>query len=172
MGRVRFEAAPDIAARITRLVEVIGFDHIDPARIHSRRSRGSSAQAYARIWELPSVWQEALGVEPQYVIEVLSEHFDSLPDDEQTKTLIHELLHIPSTFSGALRNHRGQGERIDGHAVNRYYRRYLKTIREREEAAEREARGQLDLPFTPELPGEDPRRDPRRDTPPGAGGRG
>jgi predicted metallopeptidase len=149
MGRVRFEPAPDVAERITRLVEILGFKHVDPARIHSRRSYGSSADAYARIWELPSVWQEALGVEPQYVIEVLSQHYDPLPEDERLKTLIHELLHIPSTFSGALRNHRGQGERIDGHAVNRYYRRYLKAVREREEAEERAARGQMELPFSP-----------------------
>ena len=144
MGRVRFEPAPDVAERITRLVAVLGFDHVDPERIHSRRSRGSSSQAYARIWELPAVWQEALGVRPQYVIEVLTEHYDPLPEEERLKTLIHELLHVPSTFSGALRNHRGQGERIDGHAVNRYYRRYVKAVREQEKAEARRAREQAE----------------------------
>ncbi len=128
MGRVRFEPAPDVAVRITELVEVLEMAHVDPARVHCRRSSGSSAQAYARIWELPSVWQGALGVPPQYVIEVLSEHFDPLDAVESTKILIHELLHIPRTFSGAVRNHRGSGERIDGRTVNRYYRLYLKKL--------------------------------------------
>jgi predicted metallopeptidase len=147
MGRFRFEPAPDVAAEIGRLVDVLGFAHIDPARVHCRRSRGSTADAYARIWELPSVWQDALGVPPQYVVEVLSEHFDPLDEAERTKILIHELLHIPRTFSGAVRNHRGSGERIDGHTVNRYYRRYLKTLEERRLAEEREREGQMRLPF-------------------------
>lgn len=145
MGRFRVEPAPDVGEKLTRLIEVLEFEYIDPERIHSRRSFGSTADAYARIWELPSIWQEALGVPPQYVIEVLSEHYDPLEPDEQIKTLIHELLHIPRTFSGALRNHRGQGERIDGRTVLRYFRRYQKLV-EGPPPTE-DAPGQLGLPF-------------------------
>jgi predicted metallopeptidase len=40
------------------------------------------------------------------VVEVLSEHYDSLPEDEKEKTLIHELLHIPNSFGGGFRHHK------------------------------------------------------------------
>lgn len=147
MGRFRHEAAPDVARVIADLVEILAFEHIDPERVHCRRSRGSTADAYARIWELPSMWQEVLGVRPQYVIEVLAEHYDPLDEEEQVKTLIHELLHIPRTFSGAVRGHRGQGERIDGRTVNRYYRRYRREVEVREEARKQDGQGQLTLPL-------------------------
>lgn len=153
MGRVRFEPAPEVHAALSHLVDFLEFTHIDVARIHCRRSYGSTSRAYARIWELPTIWQGALDVAPQYVIEVLAEHFDPVSDEEQTKVLIHELLHIPSTFSGALRGHQGQGERIDGRTVNRYYRRLLRARAERQERLAREepaesppgVGGQLDL---------------------------
>jgi predicted metallopeptidase len=140
MGQFRHEPAPDVQQDISTLVKVLGFSHIDASRVHCRRSVGSTADIYARIWELPSMWQQTLGVPPQYVLEVVAEHFDPLSEDERLKTLIHELLHIPKTFSGALRGHRGQGERIDGNTVNRYFRRYR-------EAKEREDAGQLSLPL-------------------------
>jgi len=147
MGRFRHEPAPDVARLMADLVDLLGFEHIDPARVHCRRSHGSTADAYARIWELPSMWQEVLGVRPQYVIEVLAEHYDPLDAEEQAKTVIHELLHIPRTFSGAVRGHRGQGERIDGRTVNRYYRRYRSAVQARDEVRQADGQGQLQLPL-------------------------
>lgn len=146
MGSLRHAPAPDVAGDLARLTDVLGFDHVDVARVHCRRSWGSTADAYARIWDLPRMWQEALHVPPQYVLEVLSEHYDDLPRDEQLKTLIHELLHIPRSFSGALRGHRGQGERIDGRTVNKYYRRYCRELAAREERAAADPPPQLSLP--------------------------
>jgi predicted metallopeptidase len=147
MARFTHRPAPDVQRDMSDLVGILEFDHIDPDRVHCRRSQGSTADIYARIWELPGMWQKALDVPPQYVIEVLAEHYDVLPRDEQLKIVIHELLHIPKTFSGAVRNHSGQGEKIDGHSVNRYFRRYQKAIREREARKGREAEGQLVLPL-------------------------
>ena len=147
MARFTHRPAPDVQRDMADLVEILQFTHIDPDRVHCRRSQGSTADIYARIWELPGMWQEALGVPAQYVIEVLVEHYDVLDRDEQLKIVIHELLHIPKTFSGAVRNHSGQGERIDGHAVNRYFRRYQKAIREREARQHREVEGQFILPL-------------------------
>ncbi len=65
MGRFRHEQAPEISVRITDLVRTLEFEHIDSERVHCRRSHGSTADAYARIWELPSVWQAALAIQPQ-----------------------------------------------------------------------------------------------------------
>ncbi len=43
---------------------------------------------------------------PFYTIELITEKFDRLPEDEKTKTLIHELLHVPAAFGGGFRHHK------------------------------------------------------------------
>ena len=155
MGTLRHAPAPDVAAQLAVVAELLGFEHVDVSRVHCRRSWGSTADAYARIWDLPRMWQEALHVPPQYVLEVLSEHYDPLEPEDQWKTLIHELLHIPHSFSGALRGHRGQGERIDGRTVNKYYRRFQRELKAREERMALTDGDQLRLPWLLH-PGEGP----------------
>lgn len=98
--------APDIKRRVKHLVVNLSFTHADPERIFCFRSTGSSGRATARIWSLPTIWQQALGEKPGYCLEVISERFDRLSADNQEKVLIHELLHIPKTFSGSLSPHR------------------------------------------------------------------
>lgn len=73
--------------------------------IKAVRSFGSSSKAIARIWGLPRVWQIVLDLKPQYVVEIISEKFDKMSVDQQNRVLIHELAHIPKTFSGALIPH-------------------------------------------------------------------
>lgn len=109
--------AVDIAKEIKKIVKKLKLDHLDYSRIICFRSYGSTSRARARIWSFPRVWQLALKKEPHYVIEVLSSHFDKLSDDDQTRVLIHELLHIPRNFSGSLLPHRGRGKRIDSRRV-------------------------------------------------------
>lgn len=61
-----------------------------------------------------------MGVRAHYVIELVSENYDRLSEAEKTKTLIHELLHIPATFGGGFRNH----DYVHGRRVNKLYERY------------------------------------------------
>ncbi len=119
-----FEKATDIQRDIYRLVNRLGLDYIKTKNIFCYRSYGSRAQARARIWAFPKLWQKALKIAPHYIIEVISEKFDCLDDEQKTKVLIHELLHIPKTFSGALLPHRTGTFRLDQRKVNQVYREY------------------------------------------------
>lgn len=115
---MHWHPAPDIARRIRHLVAQLRLDHILPDHIVCFRSQGSTSRARARIWSLPTIWQKALQVPPHYCLEVISEKFDHLSPDDQERVLIHELLHIPKTFSGALLSHR---HRPSGRRTYRHY---------------------------------------------------
>ena len=108
---LHWEPADDIKKQVVHLVESLNYDHVDKDRIFCYRSSGSTSRSYARIWGLNRIWQMALGQEPGYVIEVLSEKFDGLNQDKKNEVLIHELLHIPKNFSGALLPHHRKGKR-------------------------------------------------------------
>lgn len=103
----------DLQKKLEKVVIDIGFDHVNPNRVFCYRTYNSKARAYARIWAFPKIFQEVLKVEPAYVIEVLSEKFDRLSDQDKIKVIIHELLHIPKNFSGSLLPHKYGGKRID-----------------------------------------------------------
>lgn len=120
---MKFKKARDIQARVKKILKYIEMSYINAGQLACIRSHGSKARARARIWAFPSIWQEALGLKPHYVIEVISEKFDHLSFEEQTKILIHELLHIPKTFSGALRPHRMRYFHLHAE-VEKFYRSY------------------------------------------------
>ncbi|MCX6776256.1 MAG: putative metallopeptidase [Candidatus Micrarchaeota archaeon] len=122
------ELAPDIQERVNKIIQTLNLDYINSLRIICMRSKKSTANAYARIWNLPQIWQKALDIRTYYVIEVLSENFDHLPEEQKTKVLIHELIHIPKTFSGALRPHAYFNYRIDERTVNEFYQKYLDSL--------------------------------------------
>ena len=122
-----FNLAPDIQKRIKNILKKIDRSYIEPKRIVCFRSFGSTSRAQARIWSLPQIWQKALKVKSHYCIEVLSEKFDRLSKINQTKVLIHELMHIPKTFSGALLPHTGRGRVvINSRTVNKLFKQYRK----------------------------------------------
>ncbi|MCX8197727.1 MAG: putative metallopeptidase [Candidatus Micrarchaeota archaeon] len=135
---MQVEMAPDVERKITDIVSALSYGHINEFRIFCMRSYNTKANAYARIWNLPKIWQKALGVGAFYIIEVVSQHYDKLPESEKEKVLIHELLHIPKTFSGALRPHGGR-VRIDERAVEKLHKAYI----ERKKALEGSGLGNL-----------------------------
>ncbi|VVB58927.1 Uncharacterised protein [Candidatus Anstonella stagnisolia] len=120
------ETAADVQEIMDDIVRTLGLGHINEFRIICMRSRNAKAHAYARIWNLPDIWQKALEVKAFYVIEVLSEKFDVLGETEKKKVIIHELLHIPKTFSGALLGHAYGNKRIDGRTVESIYKEYIR----------------------------------------------
>lgn len=121
-GIIHWKEAPDIERRVKKLLAGLELAHVKKARVFCYRSTHAKTRAYARIWGLGRIWQQALGLEPAYVLEVISERFDKLAKQEQDMVLIHELLHIPKTFSGALLPHRRRGG-VNDVTVRQLYRR-------------------------------------------------
>ncbi len=116
---MQYKKAPDIKKKVDFLIRELNFTHIKAKNIHSIRSFDAKTRAYARIWGMAKLFTEVVGIEPHYIIEVIANRFDRLSRREQMKTLIHELMHIPKTFSGALLSHRGKYHRINDQEVEK-----------------------------------------------------
>jgi len=108
----------EIAEEISRLL----FPHIKIGFFKCIRSYGTSTRnTIARCHALGKVMQMAIGVKAYYALEFLSERFDRLPADEQTKVIIHELMHIPYTFGGGFKHH----DHVTNKNVELHYQTYL-----------------------------------------------
>ena len=116
---MKYSLAPDIKKQIDALINQLGVDYIKPGNIYCIRSHDAKTRAYARIWGMSRLFTEVIGIQPHYIIEVIEKKFDKLNKREQIKTLIHELMHIPKTFSGALLPHRGRYHRINDREVEK-----------------------------------------------------
>jgi predicted metallopeptidase len=128
---MEWDNADDVRNDLTDIVKHIELPHINLKRIYCYRTKGSKTRAYARTWAFPKIFQRALSIEPAYVIEVLSQHYDKLDDDKKKKVLIHELLHIPKNFSGALLPHNTRSRNINSLA-NQLFKEYKKNSGTRE----------------------------------------
>ena len=102
---IRYEPAPDVERRIHMIAEKTGMRHLQLSRLKILRSKGSTGRSIARCHALSKPLQLGIGIDAHYVIEIISEKFDRLSEEDQTKTLIHELLHIPKNFGGGFRYH-------------------------------------------------------------------
>ena len=104
---IQYRYAPDVERLAQAIIVNLRMGHVRLDRFACVRSNGSrTSRTVARIHSIPPIWKEALGIEPCYVIEVISERFDHLDRVEQEKTIIHELLHIPRGFGGGFRHHK------------------------------------------------------------------
>src|SRR5690348_6224480 len=124
---MEWEEAKDVKKDLEHVLKVINLPYIDAARIFCYRTKGSKVRAYARTWAFPKIFQDVLKVKPAYVIEVLTKHYDTLSADEKKKVLIHELLHIPKNFSGALLPHKTRSRNLHTLA-NQLFKEYKKKI--------------------------------------------
>lgn len=125
---MEWEEAKDVRSDIAEILKVLKFPHIKSSRIFCFRTNGSKSRSFARIWAMPKIFQRALSIEPAYVIEVLSKHYDRLDGDNQKKVLIHELLHIPKNFSGSLLSHRSRSRHL-GALANKLFKEYKAAYR-------------------------------------------
>lgn len=121
---IHYELAEDIGTEIQEIIRKLEMNHIDESRVVCIRSRGSaSRRTLARCHGLPRIMQLALALKPHYVIEIISEQFEKLGKAEQTKVLIHELMHIPHAFGGGFRSHRPY---VTKGKVEKMYQQFLK----------------------------------------------
>lgn len=121
---IQYGLAEDIDLRMKEIIRKLKMTHIDETRVICLRSKGSgSRRVIARCHGLSRIMQLALTKEPHYVIEILSERFDQLGQEDQTKVLIHEILHIPHCFGGGFRTHRPYVTRAK---VQRMYHEFMK----------------------------------------------
>ncbi len=129
---IKYETASDIQELVDELARML-FPHVRLDSIVCLRSRGSSSRGViARCHALGKAMQLALNRKGFYVIEIISERFDRLSDEEKIKTLIHELMHVPKSFGGGFVHHNKVNERT----VNKIYDHYT-NLKKRQDGLDR-----------------------------------
>lgn len=126
---MKYEFAEDIqieAEEISRLL----FPHVKLDFVKCFRSYGtSSRRTIARCHALGKLMQKALNVKAFYALEFLSERFDKMDDEEKTKVIIHELMHIPFSFGGGFKHH----DVVTDKNVEKIYKKYISLKRDGKE---------------------------------------
>ena len=115
--------------KVKHIVETLNLNHVKLGQVYCFRSVGSnSRRVIARCWALPRIFQNALNAPPSYCLEVISERFDKLSEDEKEKVLIHELLHLPKSFGGGIKPH----SYVNKQRVNHYHKKYVERKKKQE----------------------------------------
>ena len=118
---IKYHEALDIKEKVRKIVEIMDLKYVNINRVFFIRSHESSSRnIIARCHALPKILQQVLEIEPAYVIEILSEKFDKMSEEDQVKTLIHELLHIPKSFGGGFRHH----DFVQRRTIDKFYKMY------------------------------------------------
>ena len=118
---IKYEKANDLRVQINEIARTL-FPHVRLDSVVCLRSFGSTSRGtIARCHAFGKAMQLALGRRGFYVIEVISSRFDKMSEEEKTKTLIHELMHIPKSFGGGFIHHNVVCHRN----VENMYERYI-----------------------------------------------
>jgi len=119
---MKYFPAFDMEQKMRHIIRTLNMQHVREDRIACFRSSGTSTKrVIARCHGLSKIQQLGLKAEPFYVIELISENFDRLDEQEKIKTLIHEIMHIPNNFGGGFRHH----NLVNRKSVDKMYKRYL-----------------------------------------------
>ena len=126
MSRLKFERAPEGLKQLMHdMVSTLPeFKHIDPERVHLIFSN-SQTRVLAYCHQMSKRYQFAMNLEPNYVIELIARNWTRLSSEEKAKVIIHELYHIPRTFSGNLRNHKRGFTSHGRQTENQLYHNYV-----------------------------------------------
>ena len=125
---IKYQKADDIKKIAEEVVNKLRWVHIrldDVAFLRSFDSK--SRRTIARCHALGKAMQIGLARKGFYLVEVIAERFDKLSDEEKTKTIIHELMHIPKTFGGGFKHHNIVNEKT----VKKIYEKYKEFDKER-----------------------------------------
>lgn len=121
-GKMKYEKAEDIKELGLDIVRKLNLSYIDVNNVFFFRSYGSKTRrVIARCHSMSKILQLALDRKAVYIIEVISERFDKLDEEEKIKTIIHELMHIPKSFGGGFKFH----NYVCNKKVNEMYKKYL-----------------------------------------------
>lgn len=119
---IKYQIAPDIQIKAEEIIHSMRWNHISLENVAFIRSYGSSARrTLARCHALGKAMQIGMGRKKGfYLIEVISEKFDKMSEEEKMKVLIHELMHIPKSFGGGFIHH----NMVHDESVDKVYRSY------------------------------------------------
>ncbi len=118
---MKYHPSPEWTQKTQEVIRKLEFSHIPQDRVVCFKSTGSkSRRTIARIHTMPKIIQLGINQAPFYAIELIAEKFDRQNEEEQVKTIIHELLHIPHSFNGGFRQHHPYVTRAK---VDQHYRK-------------------------------------------------
>lgn len=119
---MKYEFASEIQAKAEEISRIL-FPHIKIENLKCFRSSGSSSRrTIARCHALSKILQKTINTKAFYALEFLSERFDELDEDEKTKVIIHELMHIPKSFGGGFKHH----DFVCNKNINKFFKEYKK----------------------------------------------
>tara|TARA_Y100000310_G_C20422775_1_gene687473 strand:+ start:103 stop:513 length:411 start_codon:yes stop_codon:yes gene_type:complete len=125
---IKYIKAYDLRKIAEEIVEKLSWNHIFLEHVAFIRSFGSKSRGtIARCHAMGKAMQIGMNREKGfYLIEVISERFDKMSEDEKIKTIIHELMHIPKSFGGGFKHHNIVNEK----SVKNVYEHYVKLKQE------------------------------------------
>jgi len=129
---LKFKRAIEEEELLKDIIEKLGWNYINSEQIRCVFSENSSSRAVGRIWSTPRIFGFAFGSKPCYVVELIKNKYEKLSNKDKVKVLIHELMHIPKTFSGALSPHNKMGKTLVCNRLDTMYNKYYQLLNQEE----------------------------------------